>query len=145
MWHKPCRTFHPWCLCIKTRCLWVHVMSPLLLLFNAGFLSINFLQQTNRNLQPKYKLFFNKMYLHVTSAKCQPPYSASTCVSGGRWVMGDAVGGGGCCGVHACCRWLPDYNLNSNRRMSWLCVKHLFYMKWMPLEIDSHSLWLSQI
>ena len=25
MWHKPCRTFHPWCPCIKTRCL-----SPLL-------------------------------------------------------------------------------------------------------------------
>ena len=28
MWHKPCRTFHPWCLCIKTRCLYhfcVHV------------------------------------------------------------------------------------------------------------------------
>ena len=21
MWHKLCRTFHPWCLCIKTRCL----------------------------------------------------------------------------------------------------------------------------
>ena len=21
MWHKPCRTFHLWCLCIKTRCL----------------------------------------------------------------------------------------------------------------------------
>ena len=21
MWHKPSRTFHPWCLCIKTRCL----------------------------------------------------------------------------------------------------------------------------
>ena len=21
MWHKPCRTFHPWCVCIKTRCL----------------------------------------------------------------------------------------------------------------------------
>ena len=21
MWHKPCRTFHPWCLCNKTRCL----------------------------------------------------------------------------------------------------------------------------
>ena len=21
MWHKPCRTFHPWCLCIKTLCL----------------------------------------------------------------------------------------------------------------------------
>ena len=21
MWHKPCRTFHPWCLCTKTRCL----------------------------------------------------------------------------------------------------------------------------
>ena len=21
MWHKPCRTFNPWCLCIKTRCL----------------------------------------------------------------------------------------------------------------------------
>ena len=25
MWHKPCRTFHPWCLCIKTRCLAVAV------------------------------------------------------------------------------------------------------------------------
>ena len=23
MWHKPCRTFNPWCLCIKTRCLLV--------------------------------------------------------------------------------------------------------------------------
>ena len=23
MWHKPCRTFHPWCLCIKTRCLFM--------------------------------------------------------------------------------------------------------------------------
>ena len=23
MWHKPCRTFHPWCPCIKTRCLWL--------------------------------------------------------------------------------------------------------------------------
>ena len=21
MWHKPCQTFHPWCPCIKTRCL----------------------------------------------------------------------------------------------------------------------------
>ena len=24
MWHKPCRTFHPWCLCIKTRCLYLY-------------------------------------------------------------------------------------------------------------------------
>ena len=24
MWHKQCRTFHPWCPCIKTRCLLVH-------------------------------------------------------------------------------------------------------------------------
>ena len=23
MWHKPCRTFHPWCPCTKTRCLYV--------------------------------------------------------------------------------------------------------------------------
>ena len=29
MWHKPCRTFHPWCPCIKTRCL----------LYNIGQLS----------------------------------------------------------------------------------------------------------
>ena len=27
MWHKPCRTFHPWCLCIKTRCLSPIVLS----------------------------------------------------------------------------------------------------------------------
>ena len=27
MWHKPCRTFHPWCLCIKTRCLYVSDVS----------------------------------------------------------------------------------------------------------------------
>ena len=26
MWHKPCRTFHPWCPCIKTRCLFPTVM-----------------------------------------------------------------------------------------------------------------------
>ena len=24
MWHRPCRTFHPWCPCIKTRCLFTH-------------------------------------------------------------------------------------------------------------------------
>ena len=23
MWHKLCRTFHPWCPCIKTRCLFI--------------------------------------------------------------------------------------------------------------------------
>ena len=28
MWHKPCRTFHPWCPCIKTRCLFICFMSP---------------------------------------------------------------------------------------------------------------------
>ena len=27
MWHKPCRTFHPWCLCIKTRCLYIYGVS----------------------------------------------------------------------------------------------------------------------
>ena len=27
MWHKPCRTFHPWCPCIKTRCLYVVVLT----------------------------------------------------------------------------------------------------------------------
>ena len=26
MWHKPCRTFHPWCLCIKTRCLFIYCL-----------------------------------------------------------------------------------------------------------------------
>ena len=30
MWHKPCRTFHPWCLCIKTRCLWIPCGIPFL-------------------------------------------------------------------------------------------------------------------
>ena len=28
MWHKPCRTFHPWCPCIKTRCLFAIDMQP---------------------------------------------------------------------------------------------------------------------
>ena len=28
MWHKPCRTFHPWCPCIKTRCLLSFVTTP---------------------------------------------------------------------------------------------------------------------
>ena len=27
MWHKPCRTFRPWCLCIKTRCLYHYLMT----------------------------------------------------------------------------------------------------------------------
>ena len=25
MWHKPCRIFHPWCPCIKTRCLFLQL------------------------------------------------------------------------------------------------------------------------
>ena len=28
MWHKPCRTFHPWCPCIKTRCLLSNWITP---------------------------------------------------------------------------------------------------------------------
>ena len=28
MWHKPCRTFHPWCPCIKTRCLSIPEVHP---------------------------------------------------------------------------------------------------------------------
>ena len=28
MWHKPCRTFHPWCPCIKTRCLFPFFWVP---------------------------------------------------------------------------------------------------------------------
>ena len=28
MWHKPCRTFHPWCVCIKTRCLYSCDVAP---------------------------------------------------------------------------------------------------------------------
>ena len=36
MWQKPCRTFNPWCLCIKTRCLlflWglLHLPVPLVI------------------------------------------------------------------------------------------------------------------
>ena len=27
MWHKPCWTFHPWCPCIKTRCLSVNLIT----------------------------------------------------------------------------------------------------------------------
>ena len=30
MWHKPCRTFNPWCLCIKTRCLWESIGDQLI-------------------------------------------------------------------------------------------------------------------
>ena len=33
MWHKPCRTFHPWCLCIKTRCLFTY--SALMIMLSA--------------------------------------------------------------------------------------------------------------
>ena len=37
MWHKPCRTFHPWCLCIKTRCLLLQVLPDLSLPSRAAF------------------------------------------------------------------------------------------------------------
>ena len=47
MWHKPCRTFHPWCLCIKTRCLFIEgvvIMSNRLIVFSVkadfGFMGI---------------------------------------------------------------------------------------------------------
>ena len=30
MWHKPCRTFNPWCLCIKTRCLYCPFIGAIL-------------------------------------------------------------------------------------------------------------------
>ena len=36
MWHKPCRTFHPWCPCIKTRCLCLF-KSHLVCMFNSLF------------------------------------------------------------------------------------------------------------
>ena len=43
MWHKPCRTFHPWCLCIKTRCLLSQCWSNNLNSLRPGdtFMSVN--------------------------------------------------------------------------------------------------------
>ena len=47
MWHKPCRTFHPWCPCIKTRCLVIETWQPgwhgWLLMWDAGWLGKFFL------------------------------------------------------------------------------------------------------
>ena len=31
MWQKPCRTFHPWCPCIKTRCLSPYVLIAIII------------------------------------------------------------------------------------------------------------------
>ena len=41
MWHKPCRTFNPWCLCIKTRCLWCNVSTKV---DSPGLIPTNFRQ-----------------------------------------------------------------------------------------------------
>ena len=66
MWHKPCRTFHPWCLCIKTRCLlfllmhsYNHVICDLVQVFwlqyiqlflnCADFLDISFIMKLSHN------------------------------------------------------------------------------------------------
>ena len=38
MWHKPCRTFHPWCPCIKTRCLSMH---PVFALYGVNSMMLN--------------------------------------------------------------------------------------------------------
>ena len=61
MWHKPCRTFHPWCPCIKTRCLfpfWTH--QPTLsterndsyLIFAHFFTSMIYVVTLNPSIQP---------------------------------------------------------------------------------------------
>ena len=40
MWHKPCRTFHPWCLCIKTRCLFCKFIARPILWLNIIMLCV---------------------------------------------------------------------------------------------------------
>ena len=42
MWHKPCRTFHPWCPCIKTRCMYMLFCRYLRQRDSACFMHFNF-------------------------------------------------------------------------------------------------------
>ena len=96
MWHKLCRTFHPWCLCIKTRCLlshWGRVthicvgkttiigsdngLSPgwrqAIIWTNGGILSIGPLGTNfNEILIGIQKFSMKKMHFKVLSAKWRP-------------------------------------------------------------------------
>ena len=55
MWHKPYRTFHPWCLCIKTRCLY-HYCGWKYLIYLPMFFGVTLLLQSAGSLKNKYKL-----------------------------------------------------------------------------------------
>ena len=96
MWHKPCRTFNPWCLCIKTRCLLTHWgrvthicvskltiigsdngLSPgrrqAIIWINDGILLIGPLGTNfNGNLIEINTFSFKKMHLKMSSGKCRP-------------------------------------------------------------------------
>ena len=60
MWHKPCRTFHPWCLCIKTRCL-----SPTFLRYYQVLLCCVLYEYLEIRKRPYclYHFFWHKQYM----------------------------------------------------------------------------------
>ena len=75
MWHKPCRTFHPWCLCIKTRCLFVFrckaVTKPILSDCQLDCYGTNFDYVKLWNLNYTV-IFFHEKWLKIYSAKHRP-------------------------------------------------------------------------
>ena len=78
MWHKPCRTFHPWCLCIKTRCLfgwWVVACSTPSQYLNQCWFTVNWTIWNTlkwKSNQNKKNYSFKKVRLNISSAKWWP-------------------------------------------------------------------------
>ena len=72
MWHKPCRTFHPWCLCIKTRCL-VHYQTTWFIMRNMPARKISIWISLFRGTQSSNHSFneqWAKNHIHPVLTQC---------------------------------------------------------------------------
>ena len=59
MWHKPCRTFHPWYPCIKTRCLSYHDDAIKRKLFPRYWLFVRGIHRSQRPVTRRFDVFFD--------------------------------------------------------------------------------------
>ena len=59
MWHKPCRTFHLWCLCIKTRCLFPLLLSKLANKQQSNTL-VRAYKQFTTSFHPLFSIYFHR-------------------------------------------------------------------------------------
>ena len=108
MWHKPCRTFNPWCLCIKTRCLFYGYITR----------DVRRFRKMTVNRNPNWQ--------HTQGPSSHTVFLAQFKFNG-NFVSGSPRIGTKCCSWHesyavvACAKFCCDFVSSRGMTVMWTC------------------------